>query len=170
MSQLLDCKSLSLVVRMAKLFARGGQTTLDFLQFFDGRIDVFDGHLVVFLRRLVVLSKRRLKVRRSFSKFSTSMFLLLWIANSLLISRDFRASFRMIDKMKMNSWGRTTYIFSYLWDMSTAPELYSSFSGSSIDTRTAYSQFFFYGPCPTLQGAIHWFGLSFLPSYPSSQT
>ena len=44
--------------------------------------------------------------------------------------------------MGMKNCGRTTYIFSYRYDTSTMPLLYSSLSISSSDTSTAYSQCF----------------------------
>ena len=55
--QFLDGKVLRLVVGQAQLSTRRGQTRLDFLQLFDGGIDVFDRCFVVVPGRLDVLSK-----------------------------------------------------------------------------------------------------------------
>ena len=72
-----------------------------------------------------------------------SMFWLRTTASSALYAIEFSAALRRMEIIGMKNCGRMTYIFSNRYDTSTMPWLYSSLSGSSKVTSTAYSHPFF---------------------------
>ena len=72
-----------------------------------------------------------------------SMFWLRTTASSALYAIEFNAALRRMEIIGRKNCGRMAYIFSKRYDTSTMPWLYSSLSGSSNVTSTAYSHPFF---------------------------